>query len=173
MRPAPDGSTEACDIVVFADDTPVRMLREFRRFRYKERETDGIPVLDIDLNNLPGEYKGKLTPDRRYLASPQTGTYLAATNERLMDALVNRIRRGGESLAFPPSLPEWREIDLTAPAWAIRHYQRTIPEKIRHIHGEVRRKRLRLGLVLRQQTAPFVTLRYLSKSVDSGGVLSK
>jgi hypothetical protein len=168
MRRAPNGSPEACDIVVFRDDTPMRMLSAFAQFRNNLRETNGVRVIEVELNNLSVGYKGEVEPNRRYLASPLPGVYVSATSNSLMEVLIGRMKLGGKRRALPPALPEWQHVDLAAPAWAVRHYQRVVVEKDRTSMVKWDVNAIGLVLFCGSKPAPFVALRYISSSGDAG-----
>jgi hypothetical protein len=169
-----DETRASCDIVVFQDDTAARIVKSFAALRNVAREFHGLRVIEVDLNtNFTPEryfqYFGRpLKPDLRYLAAPRPNVYFAATNARLMEVLIERIKQRGKSRALPADLPEWQKFDPTVPAWGVRHYRPAVANK--DLTSMLKRDPNAGGLVFfgGNRPAQFLCLRYVSKSEDAG-----
>ena len=59
-----------------------------------------------------------------FVVQPEDGLLIAATERDYLGELLRRRRRRADRRALPEELPEWRQIDLTAPVWAVRHYRK-------------------------------------------------
>jgi hypothetical protein len=155
-------SRETCDIVVFRDNMAERLLTSLGAFPSVPRRLGNVPVLEIDLNNgvIPQEQP-------RWLAAPRPNVFVTTTSLELLKSIVERMTHRGATRALPPELPEWRYVDLEAPAWGIRHYQPAIATKddssMRKWDSNAK------GLVFfgGEEPTPHLVLRYLSSSEDS------
>lgn len=49
-------------------------------------------------------------------------TVLHATSSRYLAEVLDRVTKPAPGRALAESLPEWRHVDLTAPAWVLRHF---------------------------------------------------
>jgi hypothetical protein len=58
-----------------------------------------------------------------FVACPQRGTLLCATNQAFLEEVLLRMNREHKDRAFPDELPEWQHVNVNAPIWAIRHYR--------------------------------------------------
>ncbi len=69
--------------------------------------------------DLPGEKTGR-EPYPLCVALPGTNTLILATDHAYLTTVLMRMGKRPETRAFPASRPEWRHLDPTAKAWAIR-----------------------------------------------------
>jgi hypothetical protein len=59
-----------------------------------------------------------------FLTRISSNALLLATDEGFLEEVLRRRQERPAGRALPDELPEWREIDRTAPFWALRHYDR-------------------------------------------------
>jgi hypothetical protein len=60
-----------------------------------------------------------------FVAQPEPGLLLCATNERFLEEVLTRITAEEHSdRAFPDDLPEWEHVNVAASVWGIRHYRK-------------------------------------------------
>lgn len=59
---------------------------------------------------------------RTFIAMLPGDILLACTREARLQALLNRRTMRAERVAFPETLPEWANVDVTAPIWGITHF---------------------------------------------------
>jgi hypothetical protein len=50
--------------------------------------------------------------------------FIYATDKVFLEQTLKRIDKKPVKRAFPTDLPEWKHVDVTAGAWAIRHYRK-------------------------------------------------
>jgi len=60
--------------------------------------------------------------DETWLALARSDLLVAANSRELLADVMDRIMKGTTARALPASLPEWTEIDRSAPVWALRHF---------------------------------------------------
>jgi hypothetical protein len=58
-----------------------------------------------------------------FVARPQHGVLLCATNEKFLEQVLTRMQGEAKDRAFPDELPEWEHVNVEAQAWAIRHFR--------------------------------------------------
>jgi hypothetical protein len=58
------------------------------------------------------------------VARPRPNVLLCATNAGFLSEVLERIAKPAATRAFPRELPEWKLLEPTAKAWAMRHYIR-------------------------------------------------
>src|SRR5262249_21712866 len=56
-----------------------------------------------------------------YVCHPRPNILIWATSQPYLKEVLERIEKPGPR-ALPDNLPEWKQVDTTAPIWAIRHY---------------------------------------------------
>jgi hypothetical protein len=59
-----------------------------------------------------------------FITRPQAAILLCATDETFLNAVLDRIEAPAKTRALPDDLPEWKQVDVRAPFWALRHYRR-------------------------------------------------
>jgi hypothetical protein len=161
---------ETCDIVLFSDTTATRIIESLSAFPNVSQSVADVRVLMVDLKSQPGAEPRSPSPqtDRRWLAAPQPGVYVAATSSSLIHIIIERMQRRSAARALSPDLPEWREVNLDAPAWGLRHYQplNANEESFSMVKWDPRAR----GLVFfgGSTPLPFLAMRYLSSSEDAG-----
>ncbi len=174
MRRNKAGGREMCDIVIFGDKTADRIIDSLTAFAQISRKIADVRVLEMDLNRYAAPHDQRadsfrmvpLPPDRKWLAAPRSDVYVASTSSEFLNVIIERIKQRGARRALPPDLPEWRQLDLAAPAWGIRHYR---PPTGKDSLSMASRDPSAVGLVFfgANKPAPVLTLRYLSTSGDA------
>jgi hypothetical protein len=59
---------------------------------------------------------------------PRPGVLVLATDRTYLEETLKRMGRKPDRRALPPDLPEWRQVDVTAGVWAVRHYRKESAE---------------------------------------------
>lgn len=59
-----------------------------------------------------------------FVSQPRDGVLLIATNQDYLEQVLKRIDQKSEQRAMPAELPEWKQVNLKAQAWGIRHYRK-------------------------------------------------
>lgn len=176
-----DATRETCDIIVFNDGMAEQMIRSLSALPFAAHNVAGVRALEVpldfelpemiglsrlqvaDLNRHDAGQAGKC-----WLAAPHPNVYVAATSQEFLQAIIGRMRERGARRALPPDLPEWQQLDTSLPAWGMRHYRRATADKDKM--SMVNWDPHATGLVFfgGSQPSPFVALRYISASTDSG-----
>jgi len=63
-----------------------------------------------------------------FVSRPQPGVLICATNQAFLEETLKRIGRKPDRRALPADLPEWKQVDINAHVWAIRHYRKESAE---------------------------------------------
>ena len=63
-----------------------------------------------------------------FVSQPQPGVLICATNQAFLEETLKRIGRKPDRRALPADLPEWKQVDINADVWAIRHYRKESAE---------------------------------------------
>jgi hypothetical protein len=63
-----------------------------------------------------------------FVSQPQPGVLICATNQAFLEETLKRIGRKPDRRALPADLPEWKQVDVNAHVWAIRHYRKESAE---------------------------------------------
>jgi hypothetical protein len=61
-----------------------------------------------------------------FVTQPKPEILLVATDAKYLEEVLKRmaVKEKAKNRALPPELPEWKELNLKAPVWAIRHYDK-------------------------------------------------
>jgi hypothetical protein len=84
----------------------------------REQDLLGHPVWRFTL-------RARSVEDETWFALPRPDLLVAANSRELLADVMDRVIKGAAARALPASLPEWAEVDRTAPVWALRHYSDT------------------------------------------------
>ena len=116
------GPYDGCAVIVFSE--PLGASFSSAASGLPKENWDGATVL-----HLSTERQGSLrsAPERLNLFVIELGSnILAAATDRDSLRYVLERRNGHQTdRALPDALPEWRVVDVTAAAWAMRHYKHT------------------------------------------------
>jgi len=63
-----------------------------------------------------------------FVSHPQPGVLICATNQDFLEETLKRMGRKPDRRALPADLPEWKQVDINAHVWAIRHYRKESAE---------------------------------------------
>ena len=63
-----------------------------------------------------------------FVAQPKPGLLICATDQVYLEETLKRAGREPGKRALPSDLPEWKQVDLKAKVWAIRHYRKETAE---------------------------------------------
>jgi hypothetical protein len=99
-----DASKEALVKLLKADAKEVREIAGQQVFVFEER-------LENDLWHF-------------YIALPQKNLYLCATDEKFLQETLSRMQKKAVKRALPEQLPEWNYVNMQAPFWGLRHFER-------------------------------------------------
>jgi len=58
-----------------------------------------------------------------YVAFPSPNVVVIATDHDYLHTVLTQMRRGPNTRAVPPELPEWKYVNTGAAVWGIRHYR--------------------------------------------------
>lgn len=116
---------EGCEIVRFDDSARAALRAAFKSCVEKADEV--VPIEGQDVAVFMEDWES----DRwnLFVALAQPTLLVCATNRDYLETVLARIKRPGETQAFPASLPEWKHIDTRSSVWAMRHYRRKDAEK--------------------------------------------
>jgi hypothetical protein len=64
-----------------------------------------------------------------HICQPRSGILLCATNATFLEQTLKRMNGNEKKRALPPDLPEWKQVDIKARVWAIRHYRKETAEQ--------------------------------------------
>jgi len=115
---------EGCGIAMFAEDLTERGDRFFKEAAAKSlktREIEGVRV-------VVAQEKFEQDLLTFYMAFPRRSVVISATNEGYLREVLRRMQGGAGPRALPLTLPEWKYLAPDAPAWALRHYDRSQAE---------------------------------------------
>jgi hypothetical protein len=114
-----------------------------------------------------------------FLAHPRPNVLVCATDRGYLTELLGRVGKKAGASALPKDLPEWKQVDTSAPMWALRHFNKQrgpsdftspffpFPE------GDDRADKAAVGVVFQykeSEKGPIATLRYLSDAPDLIGL---
>ena len=111
---------EGCALAVFEDD-----LDDQRNAFIKEATQIAVRIEDIEGQKVAVfEELSEQDTWKYFIAFPQKGVVLAATNEQFLREMLSRMRSPGTSRALPNSLPEWKYLNTRAQFWGLRHFDK-------------------------------------------------
>jgi hypothetical protein len=110
---------EGCAIAIFRndlDDQRDAFLKEAANSGVRTEEVEGQKVVVFTERSEEDVWQ-------YFVAFPQKGVVLAATNEQFLSGVLSRMRqRGLTRVALPAALPEWKYVNTSAQFWGIRHF---------------------------------------------------
>jgi len=111
---------EGCAIILFQVDlglTGVALMKALEAAALRQREVRGHRVMIF-------EEKMESDTWTILVAHPKPNVLLCATDEGYLSEVLNRMGAREKPRALPETLPEWKHLDVNAPFWALRHYDR-------------------------------------------------
>lgn len=113
---------EGCDILQFDDASSDAIKKSF------ETCLKGADREDELVGNKIAVFKERMRVGNDdwtfFLANPRPTLLLCATDRAYLHRVLARLDGRGSGRALPESLSEWQQVDLRAPVWAVRHYER-------------------------------------------------
>jgi hypothetical protein len=111
---------EGCAVAIFRDD-----LDEQRDAFMKEAAQKAIRIVEIDGQKVAVfEEPSEQDIWTSYIAFPQKGVVLAASNEQFLREMLSRMRSLQKERALASSLPEWKYVNTRAQFWGVRHFDK-------------------------------------------------
>jgi len=111
---------EGCALAIFKDDLDDRwdaFMKEAAQTAVRTGEIQGQEVAVFEEPSEQDIWKS-------FIAFPQKGVVLAATNEQFLREMLSRMRGTKRERALPSSLPEWKHVNTQAQFWGIRHFDK-------------------------------------------------
>jgi len=111
---------EGCAVAIFRDD-----LDEQRDAFMKEAAQKAVRIVEIEGQKVAVfEEPSEQDIWTSYIAFPQKGVVLVATNEQFLKEMLSRMRNPQGERALPTSLPEWKYVNTRAQFWGVRHFDK-------------------------------------------------
>jgi hypothetical protein len=111
---------EGCAVAIFSDDLEDRrdsFMKETAQNAVRMEEIEGQKVAVFEEPSEQDIWKS-------FIAFPQKGVVLAATNEQFLREMLSRMRSSGRERALPSSLPEWKYVNTRGQFWGVRHFDK-------------------------------------------------
>jgi len=111
---------EGCALAIFEDD-----LDDRRDAFMKDAAQGAVRIAEIEGQKVAVfQEEMELEIWTTFVAFPQKGVVVVATNEKFLRQLLSRMRVAGGEIAFPDGLPEWKYVNKEAHFWGLRHFDR-------------------------------------------------
>jgi hypothetical protein len=118
-----------CAVIVFSE--PIAASLQSAISGLPQEDWSGVTII-----KLSAVRSGSLraSPEQVNLFVAQLGrdVLITATDRDLLHSLLDRRAGFQPGRAIPRDLPEWRKVDVTAAAWAIRHFKHSYDSKTDH-----------------------------------------
>jgi hypothetical protein len=98
------------------------LTEQLRRNAASVRSMGGRDVFTFPSAILRQHEKKPLPWEGSYFVVLDPKTVLHATSDRYLAEVLARVTKPAPGRALADSLPEWGHVDLTAPAWVLRHF---------------------------------------------------
>ena len=123
------GSSDSADILVFEDASKSLsklVMERIRPFQTSTQTIEGTNVLAFD--SMPftfGRFSVGPNPQlAQFVCSPIEGVIISTNKIDFLREILSRLSEAPSERAIPANLPEWKQVDVTARSWGIRHYNR-------------------------------------------------
>lgn len=100
-----------------------KAMNHVRRMCDERDVVEGFEVLSFD--SFPWSFGVTELGTKHFLVQPCEGVLIAASDLGILRELLMRLRSQPEDRALVDSLPEWKYADISAPVWAVRHYDQS------------------------------------------------
>ena len=111
---------EGCAVAIFGDS-----LADGRDAFMKEAAQKAVRIAEIEGQKVAVfEEPSEQDVWTNYIAFPQNGVVLVATDERFLREMLSRMRNPRKERALPTSLPEWKYVNTRAQFWGVRHFDK-------------------------------------------------
>lgn len=116
---------ESCTVFILS--TPLEaggrdLTENLRRHAVSVRSMEGRDVFAFPSAIQREGDRKPLSWEGSYFVMLDPKTVLHATSDRYLAEVLTRVTKPAPGRALADSLPEWRHVDLTAPAWVLRHF---------------------------------------------------
>lgn len=111
-----DGAT----LIVFSEDLGADGRAFFASLKATAKKLEQIAGREVIILGANAE----IGPSDIFVVQAQPEILLWATDRTYLAEVLERITRRARDRALPPDLPEWAHLDVTAPFWAVRHFDR-------------------------------------------------
>ena len=111
---------EGCAVSIFGDDLDDRRDAFMKEAAQKAIRIEEIEGQKVAVFEEPSEQDIWTS----YIAFPQKGVVLAASNEQFLREMLSRMRSPERERALPSSVPEWKYVNTRAQFWGVRHFDK-------------------------------------------------
>jgi hypothetical protein len=113
-----------------------------------------------------------------FVVQPRQGLLMCGTNRKYIEDTLNRMTLPPAKRALPDDLPEWKQVDVKARVWAIRHFRkesRIDPSSPHNNESIIYSDSAAVGLVFwfGAKSDKVARVRYLSEATDALGIATK
>jgi hypothetical protein len=111
---------DGCEIVCFSEDAKAKLGVAFERLLNTAKTKEQVAGTQVAV------FHEKLENDdwTFFVAHPRPEILLCATERGYIKEVLERMAGGGKGRALSETLPEWSRVDVKAPVWGVRHYQK-------------------------------------------------
>lgn len=115
-----DANFEGCEIVVFQQSLGALRQQLMTQMEQRAKHRQQIAGHRVAM------FEQKLEDDlwKVFVAIPRPDTLICASDEGFLREVLTRMAQKGSKRALPESLPEWQEVNIAAPFFAVRHFDR-------------------------------------------------
>jgi hypothetical protein len=115
---------EGCQILQFAEADDDAVRRAFAAALGKADQKLMLGGHEVAVLTEPARPPLQRDVWTHYLCRPRPGVLVCATNRAYLDEVLKRIDRKAEQRALPADLPEWKQVNVKAPCWGVRHFRK-------------------------------------------------
>src|SRR5262249_55216673 len=112
---------EGCGIVVLESGTGVDGESFMKNGAVSAKRLDKIGAVSVAVFQEQSEGDVWTT----FVAFPRRNVVTIATDFAYLRTVLGRLSGTPGPRALPDSLPEWKYVNMSAPVWGVRHYDRT------------------------------------------------
>lgn len=116
------GPFDSCAVIKFADRLGTGL--EAALVKLPKEQIEGVTAY-VETEVDQGSRRDRLAYITLLVAQAAPGVLLVATDRISLRTLISRRNASASGRALPEDIPEWRLVDFSAEAWAIRHYRRS------------------------------------------------
>jgi len=115
---------ESCAIIVFETDlgdAAGEWTEGLRKAAKAVRTLVGSEVFVFPSTTVMDRWAKETEWQGTYLVLLKPNTVLCASSDRYLESVLQRVNKTPETRALPDNLPEWKQVDLDASVWMLRH----------------------------------------------------
>jgi hypothetical protein len=119
--------SEGCSIIVFdtdLGDAASKWTEGLRKGAKAVKTLAGHEVFVFPSGTFLDHFSKEAEWQGAYFVLLKPNTVLCASSDRYLESVLRRVNDAPKSRALPDNVPEWKQVDLDAPVWMLRH----IPE---------------------------------------------